>query len=723
MLPSGRRIWLFTFILCNIPFLFARAHAPTPFARHNGVTKRDALSDSGLKSASWIWTSGATVGNVAFLKSFTSAGGKTASSATITMTAVNQFTLWVNGKAIGASGDGADDWKTAQVFNAALSTPTTTFSVLAVNKANAGGPAPALLAAIQIKYSDGSSETITSDSSWRVSAIIPSDFPTPSDVSRFVAASAAASFGSGVWGSSVAVAAADPSTPPLSGSSWIWDTPIAATTARAGTAGFRKTVASPRGKSATSAVIVITVDNGFSLYVNEKYVGAPEVDLPDFHHPYQFRVALSAASNSFTVFGQNIPAAGTLDAGPAGILAAIRIQYSDGSSDLVGTDASWLTGPFKTVPAFLVAPDASLSRTFAIGAAGAAPWGALSNNFNALAAANIPAAPFPAGTPPQAAVTASITAAAASQTGTTSTAQTTTSASRGSATTSGRGKIDAPASSTRSSANAANSSGSPPPAAAASSSLSTPLIIGLVVALIALIAVCVGLFVWRRKRSSRHKRQSMWLFAANGQTQGGSGSQSQLAAERSRHASLTSEATTAASVRRAEMAWIQPQGALSQGAPSFAPQGFAPQGFAPQNYAPQNFAPQNYAPQNFAPHNYAPQNFTPPSFAPSVPRLEQPRPPLMVHNAHSEPQVTPPTKLAQEHAIWQRNAAAAATAGSTSLAVPGADGASAIGGGALSPQMYGNSRPASMTPSEMNDAYGGIGTPDPEAAPPHYYAQ
>ncbi|KAJ7440141.1 hypothetical protein FB451DRAFT_1300724 [Mycena latifolia] len=702
MRPSGSRIWFLTFIFCYIPFLFVQAHIPRGFAKHNGIGKRDALSDSGLTSASWIWTSDATVGNVAFLKTFNSAAGKTALSATISMTAVNQFTLWVNGQPIGASGDGPDDWKSAQMFSAALNASTNTLSVLAANKANAGGPAPGFLAAIQVKYSDGSGETVVSDSSWGVSAFIPSDFPTPSDTSPFASAASAAPFGSGVWGSSVTIASADPNTPTLSASSWIWSTSNAASTAAVGTVGFRKTVASPSGKSATSALIVITVDNGFSLYVNGKYVGAPPnaPSIPDFRRPQQFRVALDAASNIFTVFGQNIPDPGSTDAGPAGVLAAIRIQYSDGSSDLVGTDASWLSGAFTSVPTFLSTADTALSPAFAIGALGAEPWGALSSVSNALAAADVPVGPFASGTAAQVSTTSSTGGAStAAQTISTTPVSATSTSARAStsvATASLAGAASAPSfgdlaapTSTLGTANSAASSSDP-----SAPTLSTALIALLVVGVLALVVVGVGLFLWRRRRApARHQRiQSTQLFAAANDpraSRGGGGSEAGASSRRTSFTTTTSEAI----IRRAEMAWLQPQRATSFTYP----------------HAPVY--------QQQPPH---------------------PQPPPMAYADGAAQPVTqsaiiPPTKFEREHAIWQRNAAEA-TAGNTSVSAA-TDGVPTTTSDSAAPtpdarlstaQTHISSRASSVLSvaaavADDDDAYGGLETPG--IAPPSYYAQ
>ncbi|KAJ6627939.1 hypothetical protein B0H10DRAFT_2210037 [Mycena sp. CBHHK59/15] len=463
-------MWLtLTFILTYILLIFVDARLNTvPRTRHVG--KRDALSDSGLELASWIWADGSTSGNAAFLKTFSSASGKTAFAATISMSAVDQFTLWVNGQPIGASGDGADDWKSAQVLNAALNSSTNLFSVLALNNANSGAPAAGLLAAIHIKYTDGSGDTVVSDSSWAASSNIPSEFPTPSDTSHFASAAVAAPYGSGSWGQSVTVPSADPNALSFSSSStWIWSTQNAAAVAPE-TVGFRKTVSTPSGKTAQSATVLLTADNSFALYVNGIYVGAPPHDpntsgeISGWQYGQQFTVGLNAASNVFTAFVQNFPAQGTNDgASSAGLIAVVRYSYSDGSSDIVGTDATWLSGAFTSLSVFLSTPDSALTPSFLLGNYGMSPWGQITTISNVLNAANVPVGPFTSGT-------------------------SNSSSSNGGAAGGGGGDKAASASQT----------GSAGQAASASHSVSIPALVGGVVGGLVIILVAAA-FIWRRK--------------------------------------------------------------------------------------------------------------------------------------------------------------------------------------------------------------------------------
>ncbi|KAJ7269734.1 hypothetical protein C8J57DRAFT_319784 [Mycena rebaudengoi] len=263
------------------------------------IGMRDTLWDSGLPSASWIRVAGASSGNAAFLKTFPSAPNKKAYWANISITAVDNFTIWVNGEPIGASGDiSADGWKTARVLQAALfDVSRTVFSVLV---SNAGAVDPGLLAAIRVNYTDGSSDTLVSDVTWAATTNIPPDFPTPFDTSHFRPAMIIAPFGPGPWGHSVIVPYSVPNALNFSTHTWIWSTADAVDDAVPGTLGFRKTVATPSGKSAQSATILVDVDDAYELYVNAEYVGKPP------SHGYwpfaqKFTVGLSPASNTFTV--------------------------------------------------------------------------------------------------------------------------------------------------------------------------------------------------------------------------------------------------------------------------------------------------------------------------------------------------------------------------------------------------------------------------------------
>ncbi|KAJ6470601.1 hypothetical protein C8R47DRAFT_931356, partial [Mycena vitilis] len=336
-----------------------------------------------LTSASWIWAGNgsSTSGNVAFLKFFSTPAGKFASNAVITMTAVEHATLWCNGHPIGVSGTGQDGWKSAHVLRAALNASVNTFSVLVTNSNSTTTP-PGFLVAIEVSYNDSTTSPLMSDSSWLAASEsdILADFPNPSDLSRFASA-VAVSYGSGPWGQNITLALPDPSPPTLQDSTWIWSTPNAGQGAPVGTVGFRKTFSTPTGKSAQSATILLTVDNTFALYLNGNYMGSPPVDpnavgfVSVWSHPQQFTVALNSTFNVFDVIGQNFPDAGSTDRTSAALIATIQIRYTDGTSDTISSDPSWLTGDATSAPTFLSTSDANLSPSIAQGPMGTFPWG------------------------------------------------------------------------------------------------------------------------------------------------------------------------------------------------------------------------------------------------------------------------------------------------------------------------------------------------------------
>ncbi|KAJ7342786.1 hypothetical protein DFH08DRAFT_782629 [Mycena albidolilacea] len=382
---------------------------PSVLTQHAGpiLEKRDAFSSSGLASASWIWLpepdllTTAPTGSVAFTKTVVTASGKTAASASISIAVDNNFTLWCNAQPIGASDGTAEaGWQTAQILSAALNATSNVFSVLGTNSnpdtPGAANPA-GLLAAIRIFYTDGSNDTVLSDSTWLVSGTIPADFPLPHDLSSFVHAQVATKYGSGAWGTSVTVPTPSPNPLNLTGSSWIWSTSNAGADAPVGTVGFRKTVVSPSGKSATSATVLLSADNTFQLLINGQYVGAPPFDnnaadsAGSWEYAQRFTVALTPSTNVFTVLATNFPPQQVGGTSGAGLVAALQIRYSDGSTAIVGTDASWLAGPSTSASSFLATADSTLGPAISQGLFGMAPWGQLKGVSDALSALKLPA--------------------------------------------------------------------------------------------------------------------------------------------------------------------------------------------------------------------------------------------------------------------------------------------------------------------------------------------
>jgi HEAT repeat protein len=122
--------------------------------------------------------------------------------------------------------------------------------------------------------------------------------------------------------------------PELSKASWIWDAPNAT---GEGTFGcyFRKTFELPAKPKA--AVVIITADNGYDLAVNGSLVGGDagfDAVYWKSIEKYDITDLLAAGKNVIAVKGENM-------GGPAGLLAAARIEMPDGSAIEYHSDASW----------------------------------------------------------------------------------------------------------------------------------------------------------------------------------------------------------------------------------------------------------------------------------------------------------------------------------------------------------------------------------------------
>ncbi|KAJ7037496.1 hypothetical protein C8F04DRAFT_1092658 [Mycena alexandri] len=405
MFLSALPLFVFVLVVVFCPSAVIGSHSPPTGDARAILGKRDAFSDTGLSSASWIWLPEpdllvtAPTGDVAFIKTFATPAGKNATSALIALTVDNNFTVWLNGQPIGASDpEGENGWVTAHVFSVAFNTSANVLSVLGANAnpASPGANNPAgLLAAIRILYTDGSSATVLSDSTWLASGSVPSDFPLPADLSPFVNAQIAAKYGSGSWATSVGLPSPKPNPLDLTGSLWVWSVSNASIVAPVGNVGFRKSIPAAANKIALSATVLLSVDNTFDLWVNGQYIGSPPFDnnanvVASWAFAQRFKVTLTESTNIFTVIGKNFASqANATLASPAGLVAAVQVEYQDGSSDTFRSDASWLTGPVASSEAFIALPDSALVPSIPQGPYGILPWSQIGVS-DALSVLNLP---------------------------------------------------------------------------------------------------------------------------------------------------------------------------------------------------------------------------------------------------------------------------------------------------------------------------------------------
>ncbi|CAK5268971.1 unnamed protein product [Mycena citricolor] len=124
----------------------------------------------------------------------------------------------------------------------------------------------------------------------------------------------------------------------FSASQWIWTTDVSGGQAPVSTRAFRNKFVAPAGKTPVEADIIITADNFFSLYVNNNLVGTGS----DWTKPGRFYVPLNDCLNVFAVNATNGGLLSNPTApNPAGLLVAIQISYSDGTTSQIVSDATW----------------------------------------------------------------------------------------------------------------------------------------------------------------------------------------------------------------------------------------------------------------------------------------------------------------------------------------------------------------------------------------------
>ncbi|KAJ7900861.1 lectin, partial [Mycena leptocephala] len=155
-----------------------------------------------------------------------------------------------------------------------------------------------------------------------------------------------------------------------SASSWIWTNEATSSGAfvPAGSRAFRKDWVAPLGKVPGQAGVLITADDSFTFYSNGQFVGIGA----DFHSGEHFCIALQPCLNVFAV------TAAKSSSGPAGLLVAIQILYSDGTIAYLASDHSWVYSPDLSVPSGYEQPtydDNSWLLAIPQGKTGVSPWG------------------------------------------------------------------------------------------------------------------------------------------------------------------------------------------------------------------------------------------------------------------------------------------------------------------------------------------------------------
>ncbi|PBK78496.1 hypothetical protein ARMSODRAFT_1078037 [Armillaria solidipes] len=132
-------------------------------------------------------------------------------------------------------------------------------------------------------------------------------------------------------------AAAQPLT--LTDSDWIWtgEEASAGGSAPIGSRPFRKTIPHRSPKCAVCATILIATDDLHTLYVNGAEIGSGASSSAQV-----YTVGLNPESDNV------IAVNGTNTGGPAGLIATVLVDYTDGTTETFVTDESWKT--LKSAP-------------------------------------------------------------------------------------------------------------------------------------------------------------------------------------------------------------------------------------------------------------------------------------------------------------------------------------------------------------------------------------
>lgn len=156
---------------------------------NTAIRQVNAADDSpSLVNSSWLWADdGLTLlvpanETIALRRTIVAPQGKGLKSADIIMTADNAFSLYVDGILIGSTPQGSNPngWQSGQRFVVGLAGNSSLFAVSALNYPGDGtpdAPGPAgFIGVLTMTYSDGTTATIQTDTSWKLSKTVDEGF-------------------------------------------------------------------------------------------------------------------------------------------------------------------------------------------------------------------------------------------------------------------------------------------------------------------------------------------------------------------------------------------------------------------------------------------------------------------------------------------------------------------------------------------------------------------
>jgi len=165
---------------------------------------------------------------------------------------------------------------------------------------------------------------------------------------------------------------------PLKDTNWIWfEEGKRGLAVPPGDRYFRRTFVLPEGRSIAKAVLFLTADNSFTLFVNGKRRGRGS----GFNQLFRFdlRDQLHAGRNVLALAVTNAGAT----ANPAGLIGILKVTFENGAPLVLVTDGEWKSA--KTASGKWTEPDyddSSWTRVRVLGKYGIKPWGEIAKPEN-----------------------------------------------------------------------------------------------------------------------------------------------------------------------------------------------------------------------------------------------------------------------------------------------------------------------------------------------------
>jgi alpha-L-rhamnosidase len=291
---------------------------------------RPKSRDQSLANASWIWFPERAADKTQrhFVTRFEVPAGEVVKDALLTLSADDQFAVFINKANVGSSSGKTDAWRQAQTYEVKESIKNG-WNSLAVRCSNEQGAA-GLIALLTIEFESGKRQQIVTDNSWRTGADATPDWMNADkDPAGWVAARHMAAYGQGPWGE-------------LGGPVELGASPFVRTTMKV-------------AKPVKSARLYASALGVYEFHINGERVGNDYFNpsWTDYntrvqYHTYDVTSMLRNGDNAIgAIIGDGWYAGHVGLGGPqrygkvARVWGQLEVEYADGTRQTIVTDGSW----------------------------------------------------------------------------------------------------------------------------------------------------------------------------------------------------------------------------------------------------------------------------------------------------------------------------------------------------------------------------------------------